>query len=86
MKSIDALKWVLTLLFPERKISFENPKGILLTKTEEDIVIINATNFLEFKQILTKMFNLSEMSEDSNFKPVGDLSERIAKKLKDNIY
>lgn len=81
-KSAFAATQVLKLLFPDRKIIFLE-KEIRLQKNENDFASITHVNFLEFKEILIKMFNLSNMSSLKEYNPGGSSAERIVKKLKE---
>lgn len=80
--SFTAVLQVLTLLFPDREIIFED-REIILKKNENDIGTISNINYLEFKEILIKMFNLSNMSGIKTYNPKGRLAAQIAEKLKE---
>jgi hypothetical protein len=72
---------VLTLLFPEYKITLAN-QAIVLHKDEQDF-FIDKNNFHIFKEILEKMFCLKgRSSTDPGYNPGGKLAQEIADKLK----
>ena len=72
---------VLTLIFPEYHIKFNNDE-LLLIKEGEEPHSINAKNFEQFKQILVDMFCLNQRnSEGQNYNPAGGRAAEIAAKL-----
>lgn len=76
-----SIEMVLSLIFPEYNISF-NLKYIQLTKNDESHYI-NSDNFVEFKQIIHKIFAIDEIAEkEQEYNPTGDLSKSIVEKLK----
>jgi hypothetical protein len=80
-KTIESAFLVLSLIFPLYQIGVRTD-AIVLKKDEQEFTI-NKNNFREFKSILSQMFNLnSTQAADTNFNPVGSMSERIAEKLK----
>ena len=79
---VAAAKSVLTLLFSDREIVFDKT-GIILKKSNKDFTYINHLNFLEFKEILIKMFNLNNMSGLKEYNPEGASAQRIVDKLKE---
>lgn len=77
---VDSLL-VLTLLFPEYRISIGKDK-ILLQK-EDFQTSINDTNYDSFKDILVSMFNLNEAKQEgSEYNPADAFAARIAEKIK----
>ena len=80
-KTIDCALLVLSLLFPLYEI--EVRKDIIALKKENEECTINKQNFVEFKEIVSNIFNLNlgkKTSED--FNPSGDMAARIAEKFK----
>ena len=74
-------RMVLTLMFPEYNIQF-NQNEIILTKEGEDSHSINEKNFEQFKKILVDMFCLNQRNSDGqNYNPIDDRAAKIAAKL-----
>ena len=71
---------VLTLLFPEYKVSIQNNK--ILLQLENFSSDINKNNFDEFQNLIRAIFALEEVSEKSEYNPADKLAARIAEKLK----
>lgn len=71
---------VLTLLFPDFEIHFEE-QGIMLQK-DEFCTSINNDNFEKFKFILKKICVLTATSSEEEYNPLGERAAQIAKKLK----
>ncbi len=71
---------VLTLLFPEYKISIKD-SCILLIKDGEPPHTINTINFEEFKDILVSIFCLKKAKAAQDYNPKGDKAREIAEKL-----
>lgn len=80
-KSIDSLKKVLQIIFPEYEIVLAPPLEIKLIRGEE-IYLINRDNYDELRQIISEIFCLTKNDQQENYNPAGDLSKRIAEKLK----
>lgn len=80
-EQVKALKDVMTLLFPTKIIEYRQD-GILLIEGESKAAI-NNFNFLEFKKIITKMFNLTDTSEVKPGVKMGEMGQKIAEKLKE---
>ena len=73
-----SLMSLLSLLFPEYSIDFNN-EAIMLLKSETEYYIINEKNFEIFKNILSEMFCLTEGKKQ--YDPSGDLAKKIANDL-----
>lgn len=69
---------VLSLLFPEYSIEI---KRDIVLKKEEEVRYINNDNFENFKKIINEMFSFKN-DTSLDFNPAGDMSKRIAEKLK----
>ena len=77
-----AAEMVLTLLFPEYKITFL-PIAIALFKDEKNY-FINQDNFDEFKEILTQVFCLTDIfgqQVQPSYNPGNAVAERLAKQF-----
>ena len=75
-----SMEMVLSLIFPEYQIIFNN---VILLKKEQEEHIINNDNYNEFKTILNKMFVLDKEDEENpDYNPGGKLAKQIAEKLK----
>ena len=75
----DALM-VLALIFPDYQIKIDNDK-ILLQK-DNFCSSINQLNFNSFKDIISNMFDLEELREESNYNPSDAYAKKIAEKFK----
>ena len=71
---------ILTLLFPEYRITLNQNKIQLYKQETKQINEINDNNFQFFKNILIEIFCLSG-EENEQYNPAGEAAERIAKKL-----
>lgn len=81
-KPIENAKTVFELLFPQFEIEWKPPFEITLDK--DDIkTSINRNNYDELRQIISEIFCLNKNEESDNFNPSGELSRRIAEKLKE---
>lgn len=78
-KNRNCVLMLLTLIFPNYKVSLED-KEIKLVKDNE-IYSINKNNYEEFRSIIKKIFDYKQNSV-ADFNPSGDLSKKIADKLK----
>lgn len=78
-KNRNCVMMVLALIFPEYKITLED--GIVLKNTNEEVFKIDNSNFEKFKDILNTMF-MFKQEKEKEYNPVGELSKRIADKLK----
>lgn len=77
-----AAEMVLSLMFPEYKLTFL-PIAIALTKDGENH-LINQENFDEFKQILNQVFCLKEIfgqTAQKSYNPGNAMAERLAKQF-----
>lgn len=81
-KPIESAKMVLEILFPQYEIEWKPPFEISLTQ-EFFQTSINRNNYDELRDILSEIFCLNKKSESSDFDPEGDMSRRIAEKLKE---
>ena len=71
---------LLTLIFPKYEVSIGESEIIL--KNEDGIFAINKNNFEQFKEILNLIFCLTGGDSSTDYKPLGEMAQRIAKKLK----
>ena len=79
--SLDCAKLVLTLIFPLYQLEVRN-EAIVLKKDEQEYYI-DKNNFLQFKNIISTMFNLKMgQDEKEKYNPSGSMSKRIADKFK----
>lgn len=84
---VDAIKLVLSLIFPRHELKIM-PNLLLLDEldTEGNKVsqcIINNDNFEEFREIIKEMFCLSAANGADNYNPADKKAAQIAKKLKE---
>lgn len=78
---VDALL-VLTLLFPEHQVKIEKDR-ISLQRQNGFLSFINSLNYEAFKEILSDMFCLNEVTQEENgYNPADALAAKIAEKLK----
>ena len=77
----EAVRKVLTLLFPDYNILF-TPNSLLLQQKEKETVIIDINNFEQLQEIFRMIFCMKNapMSQVA-FNPAGDKAKEIAKKL-----
>ncbi len=77
----EAVKKVLTILFPTMQSIF-TPNSLLLKPEEGETVIIDANNFEILQEALRKVFCMSSGPMDQQaFNPKGDKAKEIAQKL-----
>ena len=77
----NAIFMLLTLLFPDYEIKFQEDGIFLLNKNE--FVTLNKMNFDEFQKILVQMFCLNKKKDnEQDYNPGGDRAKMIAEKLK----
>ena len=77
----EAVKKVLTLLFPDMNIMF-TPNSLLFNPPEGESIIVDENNFEILQDALRKIFCMSSGPMDQHaFNPVGEKSKEIAKKL-----
>lgn len=83
LSNIENAEKVLMLMFPLYSIGFE-PGCITLTDSESKVFQITKDNFSIFKGYLKQIFNLNVKDKDlpTSYNPSGDMSSRIAEKLK----
>ena len=78
----EAVKQVLTLLFPSYKIYFTPNSLIFHQEEKEEQQIIDSNNFEEFQDILRKIFCMQDGPMDQQtFNPANDRAKQIADKL-----
>ena len=71
---------LLSLIFPSHQIKYDENEIILIGDT--GITRINNTNYESFKDIISSMFCLNEiLNESKEYNPDGKRAEKIAKKL-----
>jgi len=81
-KNRNCVQMVLALLFPLYTINIGTKEFILKKEgKDEETYFINNSNFDTFKMIINKMFVLKE-DESAKFNPAGDMSSKIAEKLR----
>lgn len=77
-----AAKMVLTLLFPDYMINFDE-KGIALSNQDGFETYINSYNYGAFKEIIKEMFALSHTEgTNGDYNPADKMAEKIAAKFK----
>lgn len=82
-KPIENAKMVFELLFPQFEIEWRPPFEIALNKNDFK-TSINRNNYDELRQIIAEIFCLNKGNRESDdFNPSGELSRRIAEKLKE---
>lgn len=79
-KNRNCVNMVLALLFPEYSIQFQKDCILLQREGDENKYQINNSNFEEFKEIISIMFQLKQ-DDKATFNPSGELASRIAAKL-----
>lgn len=79
-KNRNCVNMVLALLFPEYSIQFQKDCILLQRESDENKYQINNSNFEEFKEIISIMFQLKQ-DDKATFNPSGELASRIAAKL-----
>lgn len=79
-KNRNCVNMVLALLFPEYSIRFQQDCILLQKEGDENKYQINESNFENFKEIISIMFNLKQ-DKQSTFNPSGELAKKIAAKL-----
>ena len=78
----DAVKQVLTLLFPNYKVSFTPRSLIFQHKNAENQILIDEENFEDFQKVLRDIFCMQEGPMDQqSFNPVNDKAKQIADKI-----
>ena len=77
-KNRNCVNMVLALLFPDYSIQIQD--NCILLEKEGQQYQINSSNFEEFKEIISIMFQLKR-DDKATFNPSGELASRIAAKL-----
>lgn len=79
------LQLVLTLMFPDFKISFLPMSIMLSRKTEEGLEshLIDKDNFQSFKNIVSKMFCLRQTLPGNKYNPGGPQARALVKKFEE---
>lgn len=80
-KNRNCVLMVLALIFPLYSISFSLNAIEFKKDDEEETYYINNSNFDEFQNIISQMFDY-EKSEGQDYNPSGDMAKKIADKLK----
>lgn len=80
-KNRNCVLMVLALIFPLYSISFSLNAIEFKKDDEEETYYINNSNFDEFQNIISQMFDY-EKSEGQDYNPGGDMAKKIADKLK----
>lgn len=73
------IQMILFLLFPEYKVAIL-PNSFLLSKNNQQY-IIDQNNFIQFKNIVNKIFCLQELLGKSKYNPKGPQARAIVQKL-----
>ena len=81
-KPIENAQLVLQILFPQYEIQWSPPFEISLRRGKE-LYSINRTNYDELREIISEMFCLNKNGQNDDYNPAGELSRRIAEKLKE---
>lgn len=81
-KPIENAQLVLQILFPQYEIQWSPPFEISLRRGKE-LYSINRTNYDELRKIISEMFCLNKNGQNDDYNPAGELSRRIAEKLKE---
>ena len=77
----EAVKKVLTLLFPDYNIMF-TPNSLLLSQKDQENIIIDVNNFEELQEVFRLIFCMKNAPMDQvAFNPAGEKAKEIAKKL-----
>ena len=80
-ESINNMKQILFLLFPQYDVKIENREIILVDK-DNNIFKINSDNFNAFKKILVEIFcvfNSEDEKAEQNYNPTGALAQELLK-------
>ena len=79
----EGAKGLLTLLFPDSTILFQEDKILLQNKNNNYTTSINEENFDEFQNIIRSMFfSDGEDEKDKTYDPADKIAEKIANKIK----
>ena len=81
-KPIENTQLVLQILFPQYEIQWSPPFEVSLRRGEE-LCSINRTNYDELREIISEMFCLNKNEQNDDYNPAGELSRRIAEKLRE---
>ena len=77
----EAVKQILTLLFPTKKVLI-TPTSLLFTEKDQENIIIDESNFEILQEIIRKIVCMQNAPMDQQaFNPRGDKAKEIAKKL-----
>lgn len=72
---------ILALLFPDYEIDLQNDNIHFVNSNLQTEGKIDNSNFVNFKQILTKILCIKDLTPEKEFNPAGDLAARIAAKI-----
>lgn len=76
---------VLSLIFPDYKISFQKDSISFKKNEEDDIHLLDDSNFEKFKDILISMFALKKSNNEGlNYNPGNDAAREIANRFRKN--
>ena len=81
-KNRSCVLMVLALLFPSYAISLNKDSIALVKEGAKETCYLNKENYEIFQQIIKQMFSFNIGEQDADFNPDGELSKRIAEKLK----
>lgn len=77
-----SLNQFFSLILPEYKIVTINEQGLILSKSEGKVLIVNGMNFNILKEALVEIFYLRHSRAKDEFNPQGARAKAIADKLK----
>lgn len=80
-KSKNMAIMILALLFPDYEVDLQNDVIHFVNPNQQTEGKIDNSNFAIFKQILTKILCIKDLSPEKEFNPAGDLAARIAAKI-----
>lgn len=78
---INAALFVLSLIFPDYQIAFQE-NAIVLQKDGDIPKTINVINFKEFKQLIVEIFCLNKENANTEYNPGGPKAKELAEKFK----
>lgn len=77
----EAVKQVLTLFFPTKKVTF-TPTSLLFIEQDQETVIVDESNFEQLQEVIRKIVCMQQAPMDQqSFNPQGEKAKEIAKKL-----
>ena len=82
LKNKISAKMVLSLIFPDYEILYNDAHNLVLIKNDEKF-FINAMNYAAFKQILVELFCLQKDGDvPGQYNTKGDMAKKIADKIR----